>query len=384
MMLTIPWPLLVLLLYALLDKEPLRRANGYTKNEKARIRDEKTCEMSTKEQSRENDLSPEEREIAPQEGSNHVPKVPKMNTDSGPKDNTISSNLDPKDKGQDTISSPQERGADAEGPVSGIDLGPKDRDTNAGSALSKHDNLICEECKPNTESTTTRDQATDRKGTTPNGNCSSMNTLTWREKLSGAKQICPYIVFLFITYLAEYLSNHAVITTLAFPSSTFSPRDHYPYYLLSYHIGKFLGRSHFFVIYTLFPSVLPYIHIKQTWTLALVQVLHLAFFILVSWYRFVTHAWVIIVLCMTEGFTAGSMYVNSAHTVSEKISAPGLREFALCILTVGNACGKLVAGLLGLVQEPLLKEHCLHELGLGEYCFTRHAHHSAWGESKSC
>ena len=209
-------------------------------------------------------------------------------------------------------------------------------------------------------------------------------TFSFRDRLTVAKDIFPYITFLFITYFSEYLSNHAVITTLAFPNAPFKPRDHYPYYILSYHVGKFMGRSHFFLVSAINPKLVHYVRVRRTWILALIASLHGLFFFLASWYRFVPRVEIIIALCFTEGFTAGSMYLNSAHTVSELIADQQKKEFALSLLTVGNACGKLAAGLCGLFQEPLLKKHCVEDLKLGEYCLTRHTRKAGWNKSFNC
>ncbi|XP_068705106.1 uncharacterized protein [Montipora foliosa] len=208
--------------------------------------------------------------------------------------------------------------------------------------------------------------------------------VTFADKIHVAKDIFPYIIFLFITYFSEYLSNHAIITTIAFPNAPFRPRDHYPYYLLSYHIGKFLGRSHLFLVSAVSPGLVPYIKVSRTWILALISFLHCFAFVLASWFRFVPCVEIIIALCATEGFTAGSMYLNSAHTVSDLISNQTRREFALSLLTVGNACGKLTAGLIGLFQERILKKHCIEDLKLGEYCLTRHAHTAGWIKNLHC
>ena len=145
-----------------------------------------------------------------------------------------------------------------------------------------------------------------------------------------------------------------------------------------------MGRSHLFLVAAVSPKLVQHIRIKRTWILALVAFLHGVFFFLASWFRFVPRVEIIIALCMTEGFTAGSMYLNSAHTVSDVIADPERREFALCLLTVGNACGKLTAGLSGLLQEPLLKKHCVEELKLGKYCLTRHIHKTGWNKNSNC
>ena len=110
----------------------------------------------------------------------------------------------------------------------------------------------------------------------------SRQTISFSDRLHDAKHILSYILFLFITYLSEYLSNHTIITTLAFPNAPFNPRDHNPYYLLAYHIGKFVGRSHLFLVSTACPKLVLYIRIRRTWVLALIAFLHGVFFFLVS------------------------------------------------------------------------------------------------------
>ena len=209
-------------------------------------------------------------------------------------------------------------------------------------------------------------------------------SISFSDRLEVAKEIFPFILFLFITYFSEYLSNHAIITTLAFPNAPFNPRDHYPYYILSYHIGKFMGRSHLFLVSAVSSTLVHYVRVRRTWILALIEFLHGVFFFLASWFRFVPRVEIIIALCATEGFTAGSMYLNSVHTVSDLIADPERREFALCLLTVGNASGKLTAGLIGLFQEPFLMRHCAEDLKLGKYCLTRHSHKAGWNKNLHC
>ena len=74
----------------------------------------------------------------------------------------------------------------------------------------------------------------------------------------------------------------------------------------------------------------------------------------------------------------GSMFLNSVYTVSEKINDLTKREFALSLLTLGDAFGKLTAGLLGLRLEQQLKRQCMIELKLGNSCITRHQKASGW------
>jgi len=126
------------------------------------------------------------------------------------------------------------------------------------------------------------------------------------------------------------------------------------------------------------------VRVKKTWILALIEIGHLLFFVFASWFRFAPHVSIIIMLCITEGFVAGSIYVNSAHTVSEVISEPKQREFALGLLTIGNGLGKLSAGFLGLYVEPQLKKHCVYDLELRDQCITRYPQKSGWTTDTHC
>ncbi|XP_078356656.1 uncharacterized protein LOC144641517 [Oculina patagonica] len=202
--------------------------------------------------------------------------------------------------------------------------------------------------------------------------------LSWKEMFSVASKIYPFITYMFLAYYAEYLANSAVITTLAFSGVPFSPRDHYLYYMLMYHLGKFLGRSHILIASCACPKMVPCIRVQKTWNLTLIECCHLLFFLMASWFRFFSSVWIVLILCFTEGFTAGSIYVNSVHAVSEQL--PDLRrsEFALSLLMVGNDVGVLSAGLMGLHVEPKLKLHCFSKLENEIYCLTRHTGTGGW------
>ena len=208
--------------------------------------------------------------------------------------------------------------------------------------------------------------------------------LSWGEKWSVAKTVAPETAILAVTYVAEYLSNHSVITTISFSNALFAPRDHYLYYLLSYMLGKALGRSHILLVSCTCPKLLPYVRVRKTWLLALLEVAILGFFVFDSWFRFVPHVAVILVLCVLEGFVAGAIYVNAAMSVTEKFSDPQWKELGMGLVTVGNDVGKLLAALVGLAVEPLLLGHCVKELVLQDECFTRYTKSAGWFENLHC
>lgn len=61
-------------------------------------------------------------------------------------------------------------------------------------------------------------------------------------------QLLPHMLPIFITWFSEYITVQAVITTLAFPSSPFKPRDHYEYYIVVFMVGEMVGRSYLLVL----------------------------------------------------------------------------------------------------------------------------------------
>ena len=195
---------------------------------------------------------------------------------------------------------------------------------------------------------------------------------------SVANEIYPFISYMFVAYYVEYLANSAVITTLAFSGAPFSNRNHYLYYMLMYHLGKFLGRSYILIASCACPKMVPCIRVQKTSILALIECCHLLFFLIASWFRFFSSVWIVLILCFTEGFTAGSIYVNSIHTVSEQFSNLQRSVSALSLLMVGNDIGVLSVGLMGLHVEPELKLHCINELENEIYCLTRHTGTDGW------
>ena len=204
------------------------------------------------------------------------------------------------------------------------------------------------------------------------------------EQLRIGVKILPYIIPLLLSFGAEYLSNSSVITTIAFPNSKFLPRDHFLYYFFSYEMGKFLGRSHLFILSFLPSDYLDVLRCKRTWLFAVIELAHLIFFVLESWYHFLWYMWLIIFLCFTLGLVAGMLVLHSPHAVSSRV-APEEKEFALGLLTVGNAVGGFMAGLLGLIVEPYLREKCLqHFSARNELCFTRTQNTTGWESNIHC
>ena len=194
--------------------------------------------------------------------------------------------------------------------------------------------------------------------------------LTWQEKSSAMKRMIPSLAPLFFAWFSEYLIIQAVITTLAFPNAPFRPRDHYQYYIFIFLSGEVIGRSYPAVVSLIRPELVPRLKTQRIWVLSAIEVSHLLFFVLASWYRFLPSVSVVLVLSFTGGLTVGVLFINALSLFSDTFE-PRYREFVMGYAVVAMGCGSFSAALMGLVVEPRLRKHCEYLLKSDDYCFTR-------------
>lgn len=204
------------------------------------------------------------------------------------------------------------------------------------------------------------------------------------EKLRIALKISPFIIALCLSFFSEYLSMSSVVTTIAFPSSGIDLRDHFIYYTLSYGVGKFIGRSHLFLLSFLPLDDIEFLKCSRTWIFTVLETAHLVFLLLESCFHFVPFIWIIILLCSSIGLLAGMIVVHSPHAAGRRVT-PEEREFALGLLTIGNGVGSFLAGLAGLIVEPFLEKGCIrHFPNHQEFCFTRSENTTGWTNNIHC
>ena len=194
--------------------------------------------------------------------------------------------------------------------------------------------------------------------------------LTWKEKCSAIKRVWPIIASIISAWIAEYLIIQSVITTIAFPSAPFPPRDHYQYYIFVFLFGELFGRSYLIVLSYLLPNLAGKLTVRRIWFLAAAEISILVFFLLAAWYRFLTDVSIVLILAFIGGLIIGIMYVNMLSVYSE-IEDPKSREFVLGYASAATGAGAITAGLLGLLIEPWLREHCLSVALHSSFCFTR-------------
>ncbi|KAL8921911.1 MAG: hypothetical protein Q9208_005515 [Pyrenodesmia sp. 3 TL-2023] len=157
----------------------------------------------------------------------------------------------------------------------------------------------------------------------------------------------PYVLPLFLVYVAEYLINQSVAPTLLFPlqSSPFTEyRSFYPTYATIYQFGVFLSRSS-----------LPFLRIRRLYPPSFLQCLNLFILILHSLYFFLPSVYIVFAVIFWEGLLGGLVYVNTFAEIGDRVPKEE-REFALGATTVSDSGGIMVAGLIGLGVETWLCE----------------------------
>lgn len=194
--------------------------------------------------------------------------------------------------------------------------------------------------------------------------------LSWPEKFTGACQILPYMITLCTAYITQYITIHAVFTTIAFEDAPFAPRDHFVYYVLLNGVGEFILRSYLSVVAWAKPALVPRLVIKRTWIFAVILVIVMSFSICASYYRLFQTVWSVLLLCFIIGSLSGLVFVNTVCAVPLVVE-PKYKEFCMGLVTVGESAGVLVASFVGLAVEPALRKHCTHVVSKTSLCYTR-------------
>ena len=216
-----------------------------------------------------------------------------------------------------------------------------------------------------------------------NTDASNPPVLTRDVKLKALKEICPSMMCVMISLLSEFLVMRAVLTTYAFPNSSFPPRDHYQYYLNLFLLGELIGRSYLAVVSFVKEELVPKLMVRKLWALTIIEVCILIFCLLATWYRFLPDITTLLLLSFLGGLIIGIIYVNVLQVFTESYEFP-LREFVLGFVAFAVGIGMFAASLLGLVVEPLFRQHCLTITDLAEYCFTRTDPNAAFNVTSSC
>ncbi|KAI2622261.1 Batten's disease protein Cln3 [Xylaria nigripes] len=170
--------------------------------------------------------------------------------------------------------------------------------------------------------------------------------LTFLSNLRRAKSLFfPYMLPLFMVYVAEYIINQGVSPTLLFPleSSPFSEyRDFYPMYSFLYQLGVFISRSS-----------IAFIRIRHGYLLSFLQVGNLVLLTMHSLLNFIPNVYIVFIITLWEGLLGGGVYVNTFADIMEDV-AFSEREFSLGATSVSDSGGICVAGFVSMAMEVWL------------------------------
>ena len=195
--------------------------------------------------------------------------------------------------------------------------------------------------------------------------------LSWREKVVGAWKITPLMGALCVAYIAQFITIHAVFTTMAFDGAPFAPRDHFVYYVLLNGFGEFITRSYLYVVAWLKPEMVSRLIVKQTWIFSTILLTVMIFSICASYYRVFNSVWPILLLCFIIGSLSGLVFANTVCAVPVVVE-PKYREFCLGLVGLGESMGVLIASFSGIAVEPALRKHCMRVISQHDLCYTRH------------
>jgi len=197
-------------------------------------------------------------------------------------------------------------------------------------------------------------------------------------------KVFPVLTYYFITNFCLHVSLTAVLTTLTFPTSPFSPRDHYQYYRLVSDAGILFGGMELVLISCLCAKWAESWKIRRVWIMVLFNVSCLIFYVFASWYRFLPNVYVLFALVFVQGVIYGSILVRAIAIAVNLFHNQHDKGTAMGFVAVGLSVGRLAAGFLGLFVEQYLREHCTHILLQGRFCLARAPSLNAWDDNIHC
>ena len=192
--------------------------------------------------------------------------------------------------------------------------------------------------------------------------------LSCADKLTAMKQMLRYVVPFYIGVFSQWMVTQSVVTTMAFPSTLFHPRDLYQLYMFAFLLGNFISRSYRLVL-SFFEWGSTFL-IRPTWIITLSLVSIFVFLCTSTWYRSPPSAWMVAGILLLQGILGGLLY-TSTFSVAGENKGPGVKEFCRAFTTVASVSGAVTAGFLGLYIEHVFLDHCVDVEKHNQYCYTR-------------
>jgi len=208
----------------------------------------------------------------------------------------------------------------------------------------------------------------------------SRTRLSVIEMLSLLWQTEPLFIGLFISNFSKQLLVSGVMTTMAFPNDSVTPRNQYLLYVLASGTGDLIGRP--YLGYLCYCGIADKFAIRKPWFLSMLNVFIVIFMVFVSWFRFgfLSHLYAASAVPLLNTLLAGIVFVNTFQFAGEDLGVVK-RRFCIAFLTGALWAANLAVALIGLIVEYQLREHCEYTFE-DVACFTRSP--TPWDPSSSC
>ncbi|CAG0914428.1 unnamed protein product [Notodromas monacha] len=168
--------------------------------------------------------------------------------------------------------------------------------------------------------------------------------LTWRRKWNLVKRTAiPFMVPLFVVYLAEYFINQGLLELIYFTKFVLSHDSQYRWLQVIYQLGVFVSRS----------SILLF-RIRHIYFLSFCQVVNVVIFMLQAVFGYLPNFYVVVTLVLFEGLLGGLTYVNAFFRLRCEMEPKEEEEFALSVTSCADTCGIAVAGALAIPTHTWL------------------------------
>lgn len=178
------------------------------------------------------------------------------------------------------------------------------------------------------------------------GDLNGTGTSQFANNLRRARALfIPYMLPLFLVYVAEYTINQGIAPVLLFPveESPFNElRDFYPMYGFLYQLGVFVSRTS-----------IAWVRVRQLYLPSFLQVGNVVLLALHALFDFLPNVYVVFLVVFWEGLLGGAVYINTFADIMEEVP-PADREFSLSATSVSDSAGICVAGFLGMAMEVWL------------------------------
>ena len=202
--------------------------------------------------------------------------------------------------------------------------------------------------------------------------------LSSNQMLSLVWQTLPLYMGIFVSNFCKQLLVSGVVTTIAFANAPVTPRNQSLLYVLASGVGDVLGRP--YLGYLSWCGIEEIFVVRKSWILAFINVAVLILMVFASWFQFLPHFYVAVVLVIVNSLLSGVVYVNSFHNAGKGLSVEEKR-FCRALISGALWSSNMAVALIALDTESRLRNNCL--LLFPEVsCYTRSP--IAWTLSTSC